>query len=146
MDVQLHVTVPGGVLQPVRHRQIRLVPLAGLPAVHPGTVRTGARVPGLPLEVAKPGVHRLPDHLVDLADQAGPVRVAISCLTGQAGVLAQGGVEDRDRLGERDGQVEEQRALAGLLDGLGPELPFSLSGGVRLGGQQLRVQVGGFAA
>ena len=148
VDVQLHVAVPGGVLQPVRHRQVRFVPLAGLPAVHPGAVGAGAGVAGLALEVAEPGVHGLPDHLVDLADQGGPVRVAVvvAGLAGQAGVLAEGGVEDRDRLGQRQGQVEEQRALPGLLDGLGPQLAFAFGGGVRLGGQQLRVQVGGFAA
>ena len=38
VDVQLHVAVAGGVLQPVRHGQVGLVPLAGLPAVHPGVV------------------------------------------------------------------------------------------------------------
>ena len=38
VDVQLHVAVPGGVLQPVRHGQVRLVPLAGLPAVDPRVV------------------------------------------------------------------------------------------------------------
>ena len=93
-------------------------------------------------------MHGLPDHLVDLADQGGPVRVAVvvAGLAGQAGVLAEGGVEDRDALGQRDGQVEEQRALPGLPDGLGPQLALAFGGGVRLGGQQLRVQVGGFAA
>ncbi len=103
---------------------------------------------GLALEVAEPGVHGLPDHVIDLADQGGPVRVAVvvACLTGQAGVLAQGGVEDRDRLGQRDRQVEEQRALAGLPGGLDPQFGAALGGGVRLGGQQLRGQVGGFAA
>ena len=69
VDVQLHVAVPGGVLQPVRHRQVRLVPLARFAAVHPGAVGAGAGVPGFALEVAEPGVHGLPDHLVDLADQ-----------------------------------------------------------------------------
>ena len=44
VDVQLHVAVPGGVLQPVGDSQVRLVPLAGLPAVHPGVVRAGAGV------------------------------------------------------------------------------------------------------
>ena len=148
VDVQLHVAVPGGVLQPVRHRQVRLVPLAGLPAVHPGAVGAGAGVAGLALEVAEPGVHGLPDHLVDLADQAGPVRIAVvvAGLAGQAGVLPEGGVEDRDRLGERNRQVEEERALPSLLDRLGPQLALAFGGGVRLGGQQLRVQVGGFAA
>ena len=50
------------------------------------------------------------------------------------------------RLGQRDRQVEEERALAGLLDGLGPQLALAFGGGVRLGGQQPGVQVGGFAA
>ena len=102
VDVQLHVAVAGGVLQPVRHGQIRLVPLAGLPAVHPGVVRSGAGVAGLPLEVLESGVHGLPDHVVDLFDQGRPVLIAVlvSCLAGQAGVLAEGGVEDRDGLGQ----------------------------------------------
>jgi hypothetical protein len=55
-------------------------------------------------------------------------------------------VEDRDRLGQRDGQVEEQRALAGLPGGFDPQFAAAFGGGMRLGGQQLRVQVGGFAA
>jgi hypothetical protein len=90
VDVQLHVAVAGGVLQPVRHGQVRFAPLAGLPAVDPGVVGAGAGVAGLALEVAEPGVHGLPDHLVDLADQGGPVRVAVvvAGLAGQAGVLA----------------------------------------------------------
>ena len=136
VDVQLHVAVAGGVLQPVRDRQVRLAPLAGLPAVDPRVVRPGPRIARLALEVAEPGVDGLPDHVVDLGDQGGPVLVSffVSCLAGQAGVLAQGGVEDRDRLGQRDRQVEEQGALAGLLDGLGAELALTFGGGVRLGG------------
>ena len=47
VDVQLHVAVPGGVLQPVRHRQVRLAPLAGLPAVDSRAVGAGAGVAGL---------------------------------------------------------------------------------------------------
>ena len=43
VDVQLHVAVAGGVLQPVRHGQVGLVPLAGLPAV--------TRVPCEPVRV-----------------------------------------------------------------------------------------------
>ena len=146
--MQLHVPVAGGVLQPVRHRQVRLAPLTGLPAVHPPAVGAGAGVPGLALKVAEPGVHGLPDHVIDLADQGGPVRVAVTVagLAGQAGVLAQGGVEDRDALGQRQGQIEEQRALPSLPDRLGPQLALALGGRVRLGGQQQLVHVGGFPA
>ena len=139
VDVQLHVAVAGGVLQPVRDRQVGLVPLAGLLAVDTGVVGAGAGVASLLLEVGEPGVDGLPDHVVDLGDEGGPVLVAfgVACLAGQAGVLAQGGVEDRDALGQRQGQVEEQRALPGFLDGLGAELALALGGGVRLGGEQL---------
>ena len=69
MDVQLHVAVAGGVLQPVRHGQVGFVPLAGLPAVHPGAVGAGACVAGLALEVFEAGVHGQPDRVVDLSDQ-----------------------------------------------------------------------------
>ena len=148
VDVQLHVAVPGGVLQPVRHRQVRFVPLAGLPAVHPRAVGAGAGVAGFALEVFEAGVHGLPDHVVDLGDQGGPVLVAVlvAGLAGQAGVLAQGGVEERDRLGQRQGQVEEEGTLAGLLDRLGPQFAFAFGGRVRLGREQQRVHVGGFPA
>jgi len=77
---------------------------------------------------------------------AVPGGVLVAGLAGQAGVLALGGVEDRDRLGQRDRQVEEQRALPRLLDGLGAEFALAFGCGVRLGGQQRGVQVGGFAA
>ncbi len=148
VDVQLHVAVPGGVLQPVRHGQVGLVPLAGLPAVHPPAVRTSAGIARLPLEVAEPGVHGLPDHVVDLAGQGGPVLISclVAGLTGQPGVLAQGGVKDRDGLGQRNRQVKEERALPGLTGGLDAELVLASGGGVRLGGQQPGVQAGGFAA
>ena len=148
VDVQLHVTVAGGVLQPVRHSQVRLVPLPGFPAVHSRAVRAGAGVAGFPLKVAEPGVDGLPDHVVDFSDQGGPVLIAVvvAGLAGQPGVLAQGGVEDRDALGERDRQIEEERALPGFSDRFGPQLALAFGGGVRLGGQQLNVQVRGFAA
>ena len=68
MHVQLHVAVPGGVLQPVRHRQVRFVPLAALPAMHLGAMGAGAGVARLALEVSEAGVHGLPDHVVDLGD------------------------------------------------------------------------------
>ncbi len=147
VDVQLHVAVPGSVLQPVRHRQVRLVPLAGLPAVHPRVVRPGAGVSGFPLEVLETSPDGLPDHVIGLGNQGRPVFAPrrVAGLAGQAGVFAQGGVENRDRLRQRDRQVKEQRALPGLLGRLDPELALAVGGGVRLGGQQLRVQVGGFA-
>ena len=115
VDVQLHVTVPGGVLQPVRHRQIRLMPLASLPAVHPSAVGAGAGVSGFALEVAKAGVHGLPDHVVDLADQGGPVRVAVAVagLPGLAGVFPEGGVEDRDRCWTATGSGRRREGFAG---------------------------------
>jgi len=60
----------------------------------------------------------------------------VAGLAGQAGVLAEGGVEDRDRFGQRQGQVEEQRALPGQAAGFDPQLVPAFGGGVRLGGQQ----------
>ena len=94
-----------------------------------------------------------------------PVSVGCACVSGAAPVSALsrcarsapsacaacsrasfGGVEDRDRFGRRDRQVEEQRALPRFLDGLGAELVLAFGGGMRLGRQQRGVQVGGFAA
>jgi hypothetical protein len=63
--MQLHVTVTRSVLQPVRHHQVGLPPLAGLTAVHPLVVRAGSCVAGLALEVAEACVDGLPDHRVD---------------------------------------------------------------------------------
>jgi hypothetical protein len=68
VDVQLHVAVPGGVLQPVRHGQVGLVPLAGLPAMDSRVVGAGAGVAGFALEVIEADVDGLPDHVVDLGD------------------------------------------------------------------------------
>ena len=92
VDVQLHVAVAGGVLQPVRHHQVGLAPLAGFAAVDPGAVGAGAGVAGLALEVAEPGLDGLPDHVVDFADQGGPVRVAV----GVAGLAGQAAFSPRE--------------------------------------------------
>jgi hypothetical protein len=136
MDVQLHVTVPAGVLQPVRHHQVRLPPLPCLPAVHAVRVGAGAGVAGLPLEVPEPSADSGPDHGVHLADHAVPVRRAfpVSGQAGEPGVLAEGGVEDRDRLGQRHREVEVQRAAPGPARRLHPQLALALGRGVRLGG------------
>ena len=93
-------------------------------------------------------MHGVPDHVVDLADQAGPVLIAVVVvgLAGQASVLTERGVEDRNGLGERQGQVEEEGALTGLLDRFGSQLAAAFGGGLRLGCQQPGVQVGGFRA
>ena len=148
MDVQLHVAIPGGVLQPVRHRQLRLTPLARLPAMDPGVMRPGPGVAGLPLEVPEPGPDGLPDHVINLGDQGGPVPVTIlvSRLAGQPGVLPQRGVEDRNRLGQRNCQVEEQRALPRQAGRLHLEFVLALGGGLRLGRQQPLIYVCGFPA
>jgi hypothetical protein len=52
-------------------------------------------------------------------------------------------MEDRDRVRQGQGQVEEQRALAGLLGGFGPQFAAAFGGGVRFGGQERGIQVGG---
>ena len=50
--------------------------------------------------------------------------------------------------GESDSETvrSKKRALAGLLRGFDPQFVLAVGGGVRLGGQQLRVKVRGFAA
>jgi hypothetical protein len=135
VDVELHVAVAGGVLQPGRDGQVRFVPLAGLAAVDAGVVRAGAGVAGFALEVGEPGVDGLPDHVVHLGNQGGPVAITIvvAGLASQAGVLAQGGVEDRDGLGQRDSQVEEQRAGPVSSGGLEVEFASAVGGGMRFG-------------
>jgi hypothetical protein len=99
VDVELHVAVAAGVLQPVRHGQVGFVPLAGLPAVYPTGVGAGAGVARLGLEVPEPGMDGLPDHGIDLGDQPLPALLprAVAGHMSQAGVLAEGGVKDRDR-------------------------------------------------
>ena len=106
----------------------------------------GAGVALLALEVTEPGPNGLPDHVVDLGDQGGPVFIPrlVACLAGQAGVLAEGSVEDRDGLGQRNRQVKEERALPGLPGGFQAQLVSAFGGGVRFGGQELGVEVCGF--
>jgi hypothetical protein len=74
------------------------------------------------------------------------VVMGVNVAFAEPGVLAERSVEDRDRPGQRVVQVEEQRVLAGLLADLDSQLVPALRGGVRLGGQQRRLQVGGSPA
>jgi hypothetical protein len=78
---------------------------------------------------------------------SGPVLVAfrVAGLAGQAGILAERGVEDRDRLGQGQSQVKKQGALAGLPDSLSAQFALALRSSVRLGGHQLAVHVCGLA-
>ena len=55
-------------------------------------------------------------------------------------------MEDRDRLGQRDREVEEQRAEPGLAGGLDPQLASAFGRGMRLAGQQAGIDVLGFPA
>ena len=60
----------------------------------------------------------------------------VAARLGAALVLPDGGVQDRDRLGERDGHVVVGGGLAGGLGGLAFEFDEPFGGGVRLGGFQ----------
>ena len=114
--MQLHIAVTGGVLQPVRHGQVGLVPLAGFAAVDPGVVGAGSRVAGFALEVAEPGVHGLPDHRrrPRRPGRTSTVAVVVAGLAGQAGVLAEGGVEERDRSSRARGSGRRTGGSGGL--------------------------------
>jgi hypothetical protein len=48
-------------------------------------------------------------------------------------------MEDRDALGERDRQVEEEGTLPGLPGGFDPEFASAVGGGVWFGGRQAGV-------
>ena len=69
--------------------------------------------------------------------------VDVPSLAGQARVLPEGGVEERDGLRQRQGQVEEQRALPRLAARAGAQFPLPLRRGLRLGGQQPGVDLSG---
>jgi hypothetical protein len=60
----------------------------------------------------------------------------VSGLAGTALVLPDRGVQDRDGLGERDGDIGVDGGLAGGLGGLAFELDEPFGGGVRFGGCQ----------
>jgi len=112
VDVQLHVAVARGVLQPVRHGQVRLMPLAGLPAVHPGAVGAGAGVAGFPLEVAEPGVHGRGDAQHGELDQSrdAEASVAVPFAVDQEGLTFLAACRLDPVLRQRRVQVDHVRA------------------------------------
>jgi hypothetical protein len=89
VQVQLRVAVAAGVLVPAGHAQIRLAPLARLPAIHPADVRPETRVPGLCLEERERCLVGRIDHLIQRGDLPGPerLRLAVAVLVRPAGVL-----------------------------------------------------------
>jgi hypothetical protein len=143
MQVQLRVTVTAGVLIPAGHGQIRLAPLARLPAVHPARVRTQPRIPGLCLEERKSGLVRRVDHLIQRGDLPRPerLRLAVAVLLGPAGILAQRRMKQRGALAQRKRQIKVWRRLPRFPGCLITQLPLPLRRGVRLFLQQPGVQV-----
>jgi hypothetical protein len=113
-------------------------------AVDPGAVVAGASDPGPGLQVLQRGSVRLVQDLLECLLPPGPVRggLAVAGLAGAAFVLPQGGVQDRDGLGEGDGDVVVGGGLAGGLGGLAFEFDQPFGGGVRLGGFQAGQVVG----
>ena len=144
VDVVLGVAVPAGALQPGRDDQPGGLEPARLAAVDPGAVVAGAGDPGPGLQVLQRGPVGPVQDLLELLLPPGPVRGGL-LVAGQAGaalVLPERGVQDRDGLGERDGDVVVGGGLPGGLGGLAFELDEPFGGGVRLGGRQPGEMVG----
>jgi hypothetical protein len=144
VNMVLRITVPACPLQPRRDRDQRLLEPAGLLAIDPRPVVAGPCHPGPLLHVLQSGpVGRLDDLLVptlDLAPVGRGGRVARQ--TSPALVLSDGGVEDRDRLRERDRHVRVDRRLPGRLGCLPLELQLPLGCRVRLGRLQAGQMIG----
>ena len=136
MDVVLGVAVAAGALQPGRDDQPGGLEPARLAAVDPGAVVAGAGDPGPGLQVLQRGPVGPVQDLLECLLPPGPVGGSL-LVSGQAGaalVLPHGGVQDRDGLGERDGDVVVGGGLPGRLGGFAFELDEPFGGGVRLGG------------
>jgi hypothetical protein len=136
--VILRVTVPAGVLQPGRDDQSGFLEPARLLAADPGAVATGAGHPGPGLQVVQ---HRSVGPVQDVLELLLPFCPVGGCLmvpglAGSAFVFADGNVQDRDGLGERDRDVGVGGGLAGRLGHLAFQLDPPLGGGVRPGGHQ----------
>ena len=136
VDVVLRVAVAAGALQPGRDDQPGGLEPARLAAVDPGAVVAGAGDPGPGLQVLQRRPVGPVQDLLERLLPPGPVRGGLP-VSGQAGaalVLPDRGVQHRDGLGERDGDVGVGGGLAGRLSGFAFELDEPLGGGVRLGG------------
>jgi hypothetical protein len=138
VNVILRVAVPAGALQPRGDDHVRLLKPAGLAAVDAGAVVAGAGDTGPCLQVLKSSPVGAMQDLLELLLPPGPVRGGplVSGEAGAALVLTDRGVQHRDGLGERDGDVGVGGGLAGRLGGLAFQLDEPLGGGVRLGGAQ----------
>ena len=138
VDVILRVAVPAGALQPGRDDQLGWLEPAGFAAIDPGAVVAGAGDSGPGLKVLERGAVCPVQDLLELLLPRGPVLGGL-IVSGQAGaalVLSDRGVQDRDRLGERDRDVGVGAWLAGRLGGFAFKLDDPFGGGVRLGGLQ----------
>src|SRR5690242_8697527 len=128
VDVVLRVAVAAGALQPGRDDQPGGLEPARLAAVGPGAVVAGAGDAGPGLQIVQRGPVGPVQHLLERLLSPGPVRggPVVSGEAGAALVLPDGGVQDRDGLGERDGHVVIGGGLPGRLGGFAFELdePF----------------------
>ena len=135
VNVVLRVTLPAGALQPGRDDQPGGLEPARLAAVNPDAVVAGAGDPGPGLQVLKSRVVGPVQHFLEVLLSCGPVRggLLVAVQAGTTLVLSQGGVQHRDRLGERDGEVVVGGGLPGRLRRFAFELDEPFGGGVRLG-------------
>ena len=135
VNVILGIALPAGALQPRGHDQPGGLEPARLAAVNPGAVIAGAGDPGPGLQVLQRRPVRPVQDLLERLSASGPVgrSLLVSVQAGAALVLPQGGVQHRDRLGERDGHVVVGGGLPGGLGGFAFEFDEPFGGGVRLG-------------
>ena len=135
VDVVLRVAVPAGALQPGGDDQPGGLEPAWLAAVDAGAVVAGAGDPGPGLQVLQRGPVGPVQHLLERLLPSGPVRgrLPVAAEAGAALVLPDRGVQDRDGLGERDGDVVVGGGLPGGLGGFAFEFDEPFGGGVRFG-------------
>ena len=140
VNVILRVAVAAGALQPRRHDQARILEPARFLAINPDTVIAGPGDPRPHLQVFQRGPVTPVQDLLELVLLPGPVRCR-PLVPGQlrpAGVFPEGGMQYRDRLGERDGHVGVDRGLAGRPGRLPLQLDYPLRRRMRLSGPQPR--------